>query len=197
MRTTITAIFIAALAACRLSPTQLLAGVLVSQDLGVSAYSASASWQPATAPQFAFNGNVNDDWNAGTFPTQWLEVELQQRYDLTSVSLFADQLPDGNTTHEVWVSKSAIQNDLSGATLIHTFSGFTTASSILTYALPSPVSAQFVQVRTTASPSWVAWREVQVFAAIPEPSTLTHLGTAFLMAGGIRLIWRRRPTAAP
>jgi formylglycine-generating enzyme required for sulfatase activity len=191
MRKAITAILLAVLAACGLSPMRLLAGVLVSQDLGVSAYTASA-FEPANAPQNAFDGNVNDHWNSGTFPTQWLEVDLQQRYDLTSVSLFADQLPDGNTTHQVWVSNSPIQNDLSGATLIHTFSGFTTASSALTYALPSPLSAQFVQVRTTESPSWVAWREVQVFAAIPEPSTLTYLGSALLMIGGIRLLRRRR-----
>jgi F5/8 type C domain len=114
MRKAIAAVFLAALAACSLSPVQLLAGILVSQDLGVSAYSASTYWQATTAPQYAFDGNVNDDWNAGTFPTQWVEVDLQQRYDLTSFSLFVDQLPDGNTTHEVWVSNSVIQNDLRG-----------------------------------------------------------------------------------
>ena len=155
MRKAITAFLFTALATCGLSPMQLLAGVLVSQDLGVSAYSASTYWQPSTAPQYAFDGTVNDYWNSGTFPTQWLEVDLQQRYDLTSVSLFVTQLPDGNTTHQVWVSNSAIQNDLSGATLIHTFSGFTTNFSTLTYELPSPSRpSSFKSARQSRHPGW-------------------------------------------
>ena len=87
--------------------------------------------------------------------------------------------PDGDTPHEVWVSNSAILGDLSGSTLIHTFSGFTFADDILTHTLPSPLSAQFVQIRTTESPSWFGWWEVQVLA-VPEPSTLALAAVGIL-----------------
>jgi hypothetical protein len=144
-------------------------GTLVSQNLGRSAYSASqwATWAPEAAPEFSFDGIIDHGWNAGGYPMQWLEVDLQQPQALTSLRLYVEQLPDANTIHQVWVSNSVIQNDLSGATLIHTFAGFTAHLDVLTYTLPSSVSAQFVQVRTTESPSWVAWQEVQVFADVP------------------------------
>jgi hypothetical protein len=158
------------------------AEVLVSQNLGASAYTAShwADWAPEAAPEFSFDGIIDHGWNAGGWPLQWLEVDLQQPQALTSLRLYVEQSPDANTTHEVWVSDLAIQNDLSAATLIHTFAGFTAHLDVLTYTLPSTVSAQFVQVRTTESPSWVAWQEVQVFAAIPEPSTLALAALAML-----------------
>ena len=158
------------------------ADVLVSQNLGTSAYTAShwAEWSPGAEPERTFDGSLNFAWNAGGYPMQWLEVDLQQPYNLTSFKLDANQSPAGHTVHEVWLANSAIRNDLSGASLIHTFSDFTTGDEILRFALPSPVSAQFVQIRTTETPSWVSWDEVQVFAAIPEPSILALVSTGLL-----------------
>jgi hypothetical protein len=145
-----------------------MTGNVVSENLGSSAYSASqwAEWSPGAAPGFAFDGNVAAGWDAGNYPipVQWLEVDLQHPQTLTGFRLYVDQLPGGETIHEVWVSNSPIQNNLTGATLIHTFAGFTADQDVLTFELPSAVAARFVQIRTTESPSWVGWDEVQVFA---------------------------------
>jgi hypothetical protein len=166
---------------------------LVSQNLDASAYSASGILGPGFEPELAFDGIVGDSgWNAGDFPAQWLEVNLQQPFELTSFQFHVDQNPDGETTHEVWISNSPIQGDLSGAALISTFSGFTAYQQVLTYAMPSPESAQYVQVRTTVSPSWVGWLEVEV-RAVPEPSSVTLGALAVLGLGfGRRL---RAPVA--
>jgi F5/8 type C domain/PEP-CTERM motif len=163
------------------------AATLVSQNLGPSAYSASAFWEPGTEPDKAFDGSLDSNWNAGNYPTQWLDVELQQPRDVTSFKLNVNQLPDAETIHEVWVSNSAIQGELSGAMLVHAFVGFTADQDILSYTLLSPVSAQFVQVRTTDSPTWVAWNEVQVFAEVPEPAT-----SSLMLLSAAGLCFRRR-----
>jgi hypothetical protein len=165
------------------------ADVLVSQNLGASAYSASGTLGPGFEPELAFDGVVGESgWNAGDFPVQWLEVDLQQPYYLTSLRLDVDQNPDGDTSHQVWISDSAIHGDLSGATLIHTFSGFTAYQDVLTHAPPAPEAAQFVQIRTIDSPSWVGWLEVQV-RAVPEPTTI---GLAAAEILGLAFVGRRK-----
>jgi hypothetical protein len=74
------------------------------------------------------------------------------------------QLPDGDTTHQVLVSDVPILGNPTGATLAHTFSGYTVSGQVLEHVFPSPITARYAQIRTIASPSWSAWNEVQVFA---------------------------------
>ena len=69
-------------------------------------------------------------------------------------------------------AEANMQGDVSGATLLHTFSGFTVNGQFLTVTLPTPTAARHFQVRTTSSASWVAWSEVQVFGVVPEPSSM-------------------------
>jgi hypothetical protein len=164
-------------------------GLIVSGNLGQAAYSASswAEWSPGSAPEFAFDGIVAAGWDAGNYPlpVQWLEVDLQRSQSLTGFRLYVDQLPDGETIHQVWVSNSPMHGDLSAATLVHTFAGLTADQDVLTLALSSAVSARFVQIRTTESPSWVGWDEVQVFAGdIPR---YDQRGTPFDRMHGARM----------
>jgi hypothetical protein len=55
--------------------------------------------------------------------------------------------------------------------------------------------AQYIQVRTTDSPSWVAWREITVNAAVPEPTSLALCGFG-VMSMGVSALRRRRKVAA-
>jgi len=161
------------------------APILVSQNLGAGAYSASGFYSTST-PDKAFDG-TSAGWSAGSFATAWIEVDLGQVYDISLIDLWVDQQPNGSTVHEVWISNAAIQADLSGALLVDTLSGFTQGGDHLVSSLPSPIAAQFVQVRTTVTPSWVAWLEVEVYA-VPEPTTALLLtsGLAGLAAAGRR-----------
>lgn len=165
-------------AGCLLVASNCKAEMLVSQNLGLAAYSASNQWLD-NSPDRAFDGLGTTLWNAGSFATEWIEVDLQRTYLLSRIDLIIQQTPDSNTIHELWVSDNDIQNDVSGATLIHTFSGFTVNGQFLSVTLPTSVSARHLQVRTTSSASWVAWTEVQAFGVIPEPSTFV-----FVLLGG-------------
>lgn len=156
---------------------------LVSENLGAAAYSASGQYA-GHAPAQAFDGDAGTVWNAGSFPMDWIEVDLGLSHEIETFNLTVHQSPAGNTVHEIWVSSSSMLTDISSAILAHTFSGFTANNDILTTTLVTPLTAQYVQIRTTSSPSWVAWSEVQVVAAtaaVPEPATLGLLG--FGLAG--------------
>ncbi len=150
---------------------------LISENLGAGAYSASGQYL-GYDPAKAFDGDAGTNWNSGGFAGQWIEVDLGNAYDIASISLITAQSPAGNTTHEIWLSALSIQSDLSNATLAHTFGGYTVNGDVLATVLSSPMMAQYVQIRTTASPSWIAWHDVQVFeaAAVPEPATLGLFG---------------------
>jgi hypothetical protein len=145
--------------------------VLVSQDLGKEAYTASKTWRHL-APEHAFDGVTQRDWdywNSGGHPPHWVEVDLQRGYAVSQVKLVVAQWPRGpnETVHEVWVSDKPILDDPSDATLAYTFSRTTREGDYFGHELATPVWGRYVQIRTTRSPSWVAWREVQVFAAVP------------------------------
>ena len=157
---------------------------LVSQDLGSAAYTASETWQTFT-PDLAFDGDLTTNWNAGDWTTprgsevQWIEVDLGQSFDIAKINLVLAQVPDGYTEHEIWLSSSAIGTNTSGASLAKTLEGITSHQQVLMAALTSPISAQFVQIRTIVSPSWIAWYEVQVIAT-PVPAAVWLFGTALI-----------------
>jgi hypothetical protein len=45
---------------------------------------------------------------------------------------------------------------------MHTFHGETTNAQRLNFEFPNEVTARYVQVRTTQSPTWIAWWEVEI-----------------------------------
>jgi hypothetical protein len=81
---------------------------------------------------------------------------------LAGIRLVACQLPDGETTHEVWVSDEPIGEDRARAKLAHTFKGHTESSKPLLFDFPKELAARYVQIRTVASPSWVAWGPIEL-----------------------------------
>jgi hypothetical protein len=119
---------------------------------------ASNSWDGYT-PDKAFDGAT---WNAGNYAPQWIEADLGMSTELASLLLVVNQFPAGETTHEVWVSNEPIGEDRAKAKLAHTFHGNTDADQRLRFDFPKDVFARYVQVRTTQSPSWVAWAEVEL-----------------------------------
>jgi hypothetical protein len=161
------------------------APVLVSNGLDNLSYSASSTY----LSNFAGNPfNSNGVWNAGRF-SGWIEVNLGQVYSITSLELLVNQSPNGVTTHEIWFSNSPIQNDHTSATLFNSLTRFTTNTELITQTLASPFSAQFVQINTTLSPSWVSWASIKVTAevsTVPELPVLWLLGSSFVGLIGAR-----------
>jgi hypothetical protein len=119
-----------------------------------STFSASASWNAGTTPDFAFDGEVApwSSWNSGLFPTQWIEVDFGSPQRFSVINAVVNQTPDGATVHEVALD----------GTPVVTWSGTTVMGQVLSHTFPGMQQAQRIRITTTSSPSWVAWFEIQV-----------------------------------
>ncbi len=133
---------------CALPPNpNLAAGATVTA-------SRFLSDQPA---EFAVDG-TNLQWGSGADAPQWIEIDLGSEVSVESVHLTVAQFPAGRTVH---VLQSA--GDDRAFTGEFTFDGSTSEGDVLVFEPSAPISARFIRVTTTTSPSWVAWREVAVF----------------------------------
>jgi RNA polymerase sigma factor (sigma-70 family) len=122
---------------------------------------ASGTWQNEI-PENAFDGKRDTDWNAGDYAPSWIERDLGASLPLSSITLFPCQDIPGVTVHEVWVSNEPIGNDRTKAKLIHAFEEHTTNMQALKFDFPKGLSARYIEVRTTKSPTWIAWWEIEI-----------------------------------
>ncbi|HEX4936422.1 MAG TPA: discoidin domain-containing protein [Gemmatimonadaceae bacterium] len=121
-----------------------------------------ASAEQTTEPSaYAVDGDATTRWGAGQFAPQWIEIDLGAEIAIAAIRLGVDQFPDGDTVHAVLGRPPA------GAYReLHVFRGRTTTGQLLEYLPPAPWDGiRYLRVETRASPSWVAWREVEVFVS--------------------------------
>lgn len=109
----------------------------------------------------AVDGDLGTLWNSGGFPGQWIEIDLGAEYSIQEIRLTTSQYPEGLTIHRV------LGRGTSGAFHeLTTFEGNTVDGQTLIFTPPQPVQAiRFIRVETDSSPSWVAWREIEVIDA--------------------------------
>jgi len=101
-------------------------------------------------------------WNSGGYAPGWIETDLSAERKLDQITLIVHQSPPGATVHEIWVSAEPIGNDRAKAKLVHTFKGETDEGQELKFTFPADTTARYVQILTTDSPSWVAWRGIDL-----------------------------------
>ena len=71
------------------------------------------------------------------------------------------QYPDGPTTHRI-LTRATTGDPWD---LRHAFIGATVDNQVLEHTPPSAwTNVRYVRVETTASVSWVAWKEIELFA---------------------------------
>lgn len=115
------------------------------------------------AGALAVDGDLGTLWNSGGGPTQWIQINLGAAYGIRELRLTPAQFPAGKTIHRVLGKEPG-----AGASfrLLHTFEGNTEDGQTLIYTFPQPIQGlQFIQIETTVSPSWVAWREIEIIAS--------------------------------
>lgn len=115
---------------------------------------------PGNDGSLAVDGDPGTVWNSGDDAPQWIQIDLGQPTSIGAFRLVISQYPEGNTVHQIWVGA-----DSAALSMIHEFSGFTSESDVLEFtASPPAVGVRFVRIVTPSSPSWVAWREIEILA---------------------------------
>lgn len=144
-------------------PAQLLHSCAVEGPFQKAkpAVRASSSWEVSVTER-AFDGRYDTDWNSGDYAPAWIEADLSASATLATILLSPAQDIAGETTHEIWVSDEPIGDDRSKAMLAHTLHGPTSDHQPLRFDFPKDQRARYVQVRTTQSPTWIAWWEVEL-----------------------------------
>ena len=130
---------------------------------------------PGNESSAAVDGSPWTYWNSGDYPPQWIEVDLEAPYPLSVIRAAITQLPDGMTTHSFF---TAGPNPLDDFTQLATFSGFTVDQQVLEHAGPAE-EAEYVLVESTASPSWVGWREIEALSNCSDIAGAT--GTSYTL----------------
>jgi len=130
-------------------------------NLALSRPASASSSLPSNPPSLAVDGLWNTHWGAGNFPPQWIDIDLGSPQTIARVRLVVDQFPDGNTVHTV----KGLGPGTGGSYVdITQFQGHTTSLQVLEHQPPAPwEQIQWIRVETSQSPSWVAWREIEVF----------------------------------
>jgi hypothetical protein len=123
------------------------------------AVTASGEYPGNPAP-LAVDGDWWSYWNSGNFPPQWIEVDLGSVRTVGEIDLGITQLPDCPTMHRLLGRTTTSQP----YTLLREFSGYTVDQQILRYLADTPQVLRFIRAETTASCSWVGWREIEVYA---------------------------------
>ncbi len=119
-------------------------------------------------PSNAVDGNTNTDWNAGRIAPQDITLRLTNPTALTRLRLHVNQSPNGNTVHEIYVGSTQ-----ANMTLRRTVSQFTSQGQwIEVNFTPAIPNAQYMQIRTTVSPSWVSWFEIEAYTTTSTPGII-------------------------
>ena len=139
--------------------------VIASDNLAIEKPVRVSHALPGEPGALAVDEIETTQWGAGAGPSQWIEVDLQVNSRITQIRLLVAQFPAGNTIHQILVKGSS-----GNYTTLHEFSQHTMEGDWLEFSPDTPLEdVQFVQVLTTQSPSWVAWKEIQVYGAASQP----------------------------
>jgi hypothetical protein len=113
--------------------------------------------------KFAVDGDSTTIWNSGKDAPQWIEIDLGQPYDIGAIRLLISQYPAGQTVHRFLAKGPGAGEQF---VELMRFEGFSEDGQWLESPATGPWSGiQFVRIETVTSPSWVAWREIEIINA--------------------------------
>ena len=119
---------------------------------------------PEEPPSRAVDDDPATQWGSGAGPIQWIEIDLEGLYRISEILLLVSQYPAGETVHRLQVRST----DREAYQTVHEFSGATAEGDWLVFAPEEPVlDVRQIRIQTVQSPSWVAWKEIEVSASAP------------------------------
>ncbi|MQC26621.1 MAG: hypothetical protein DWG76_04115 [Chloroflexi bacterium] len=133
-------------------------------------------------------------WSAGDSPTQWIEIDLGAAAAISEIRLLPSQSPAGSTVHRILGCKSA-----GGREELHVFRGNTEDGQWLEFSPAQPLQGYTcLRIETIESPSWVAWREIEIlgFPLAPQPVAAADEATLIFHNGEVLSMQLGFPTYA-
>ena len=118
---------------------------------------STSSAQDGSPGLLAVDGSLTTAWISGAGPPGWFEVQLGGPSAVREIRLVVAQSPGGRTVHRLLVRRNG------GLQEVQRFDGPTADEQTLVWRPSSPLpGVTAVRVETDVSPSFVAWREVEV-----------------------------------
>lgn len=125
--------------------------------LAIKAVTSSSGTDAKALPANATDGDATTQWSAGGPPPQWIQLDLGEETTVSKVRLNVSQTPPGLTSHQISGGPTPDQLKLIG-----TLDGATQDSQWLEFNTPAS-NIRYLRITTVKSPSWVAWREIEVY----------------------------------
>ncbi|MCB9458958.1 MAG: discoidin domain-containing protein [Anaerolineaceae bacterium] len=143
--------------------------------------SATASnYLPEEHPENATDGSTETQWGSGGDAPQWLQINLDTPRSVSRVELTVAQWPSGETQHRVYGVLSNGQR-----VLLKELTEDTQEAVVLIIELPMPLAdVVSIWVETLRSPSWVSWKEVEVYESENETSACVALANGANLRAG-------------
>jgi len=115
---------------------------------------------PTNPPALAVDGDPETTWIAGAGAPMWLEIDLGAAARVAEIRLRVAQTPSGGSAHRV------LARTASGWVPVADLVGETSENQVLVARPASPLEGvSAVRVETSQTPSWVAWREIEVIGS--------------------------------
>ena len=142
---------------------------------------ASMEWESNVSARVVDGNATETPWIAGSDPPQWVEVDLEQRYDLESIQLVVETGSEEPHfyTHQLQVKP----NSGSSYQTLKTFSGNRVNFEVLSYQPDDGAlikNVRFIRVNILDAPGWAALHELTAFIPqqrgeldVPQPPVLT------------------------
>ncbi|HJX92562.1 MAG TPA: discoidin domain-containing protein [Pyrinomonadaceae bacterium] len=127
-----------------------------TEKIVISSATGSTS-TPNDLPKLAFDGDPKTVWSSGNGVPGWIQIDLGQPTTISKIRLNVSQFPPGPTTHQI--SAGPTPDSLAP---LGTLDGNTTDGQVLELN-KSASNVRYLKIETVKSPSWVAWREIEVF----------------------------------
>jgi hypothetical protein len=121
---------------------------------------------PGYSGDLAVDGDPGTWWSSGDFPPQWIEIDLESGRNILSIRLIPSQSPPGFTVHRIRGRGPEFGDPY---ITLHTFEGVTDENTVLSFSPEQPWQGiRYIRIETLQSPSWVAWREIELIDAGDE-----------------------------
>ena len=145
-----------------LPPTPTLDQTII--NLALNAQVTASRYIQGHEPEKAVDGiddlDIANWWGSGGHPPQWIEIDLGLPAQINLIRLVISQTPTGSTFHLVMGRLDGEDGYINLARLV----GVTAdREEIILPGNTDWTGIRYVRIYTSESPSWVSWREIEVF----------------------------------